>query len=79
MVCVRSLRMLILIAGGMEACRRGSSALIPSTVSMTLAPGCLKMTRKMPRLPSAQAACVVSCGPVTAWPMSRTRTGAPLR
>jgi HAE1 family hydrophobic/amphiphilic exporter-1 len=26
---------------------------------MTLAPGCLKMTRKTPRLPSAQAACVV--------------------
>ena len=79
MVCVRSDRVKILIAGGIVACRRGSSALIRSTVSMTLAPGCLKMTRTTPRLPSAQAACVVSCGPVTAWPMSRTRSGAPLR
>ncbi len=40
-VCVRSLRMSTWMAGGMAACSRGSSALIASTVSMTLAPGCL--------------------------------------
>ena len=43
MVCVRSARMLTSIAGGIAACSRGSAALMRSTVSMTLAPGCLKM------------------------------------
>ena len=41
MVVVRSLMMPILIAGGIAATSRGSSDLILSTVSMTLAPGCL--------------------------------------
>ena len=41
MVWVRSLMTSILIAGGIAATSRGSSALILSTVSMTLAPGCL--------------------------------------
>ena len=62
MVCVRSLKVKMSIEGGIEALMRGSSAMISSTISMTLAPGCLKMTRKTLRLPSAQAACVVSCG-----------------
>ena len=58
---------------------RQRSALMRSTVSMTLAPGCLKTTRNTPRLPLAQAAFLASSGPATAWPMSRTRSGAPLR
>ena len=53
--------------------------LIASTVVMTFAPGCLNTTRKTPRLPLLHAAWVVSYGPIVAWPMSRTRTGAPLR
>ena len=57
----------------------GSSALIRSTVSMTLAPGCLKMTRNTPRLPSAHAARLLSSGPDMALPMSRMRNGPPLR
>ena len=79
MVMVRSLMILILTAGGIAAISRGSSALIRSTVSMTLAPGCLKMTRNTPRLPSAQAACFMSSGPETALPISRIRSGPPLR
>ena len=39
MVSVRSAAIDAVIAGGREAWRRGSSALIRSTVSMTLAPG----------------------------------------
>ncbi len=79
MVWVRSLSVWTFTPAGREAVMRGSSALIRSTVSMTLAPGCLKMTRNTPRWPLAQAACLASSGPATAWPMSRTRSGAPLR
>jgi hypothetical protein len=57
MVWVRSLRMPTLMAAGNVAVRRGSCALMLSTVSMTLAPGCLNTTRKMPRLPLVQPAC----------------------
>ena len=79
MVCVRSLRISTLSVGGMAARSRGSSALMRSTVSMTLAPGCLKTIRNTPRLPDAQAAFLASSGPATARPMSRMRSGAPLR
>ena len=79
MVVVRSLMTSILTAGGIAATRRGRVALIRSTVSMTLAPGCLNTTRNTPRLPLAQAACLASSGPVTAWPMSLIRKGPPLR
>ena len=41
MVCVRSLRVLILIAGGIAARSCGMAALMRSTVWMTLAPGSL--------------------------------------
>ena len=78
-VSVRSLMILILIVGGIAAISFGSSALIRSTVSMTLAPGCLKMTRNTPRSPFAHAARLLSSGPVTARPMSRMRSGPPLR
>ena len=50
MVCVRSMTMLTWIDGGIAASSRGSAALIRSTVSMTLAPGCLNTSSTMPRL-----------------------------
>ncbi len=56
-VCVRSISVSTLTVGGIAACRRGSAALIASTVSMTLAPGCLVMTSSMPRpLPTLSGA-----------------------
>src|SRR5262249_12277663 len=48
-VLVRSRIDSTLMEGGILAVRRGSCALIWSTVSMTLAPGCLKMISRMPR------------------------------
>ena len=48
MVVVRSRMVLTSIAGGMRAVSCGSCALIWSTVSMTLAPGCLNTARMMP-------------------------------
>ena len=48
MVTVRSRMVSTLIAGGMRAVSCGSSALILSTVSMTLAPGCLNTARMTP-------------------------------
>src|SRR5262249_1157429 len=50
MVVVRSRMVSTLMAGGIRAVSCGSSALIWSTVSMTLAPGCLKTASMMPRL-----------------------------
>jgi hypothetical protein len=79
MVVVRSLVTSTLMVGGIAAWSRGISALILSTVSMTLAPGCLKMIRKTPRLPLIQPAFFMSSGPATAVPRSLTRMGAPLR
>ena len=51
MVSVRSLTAATLTAGGIEAISDGSRALIASTVSMTLASGCLKITSSTARLP----------------------------
>jgi hypothetical protein len=48
-VCVRSTRMLTSTVGGIAAFSWGSAALIASTVSITLAPGCLVITSTMPR------------------------------
>ena len=79
MVWVRSLRVKTWIAGDMVAVSRGSAAWMRSTVLMTLAPGCWKITRKTPRLPSAQPADRRSSGAATAEPMSRTRSAPPLR
>ena len=64
MVVVRSRMVSTFIAGGMVAVSRGSCALIWSTVSMTLAPGCLKTTSRMLRLLFFQAATVWSFAPV---------------
>ncbi len=55
MVSVRSDRISTLIAGGITARSRGSAALTLSTVSMTLAPGCLKTTSSTARLLLSQA------------------------
>ncbi len=93
MVCVASRITFTDTAGGSAARRRGSVALMRSTVSITLAPGCFVMTSTMARPPctpaassgdapapaKAQAAIVVFSGPATAVPTSRTRIGAPLR
>ena len=83
MVCVRSTMVSIFMPGGISAASRGIAALIWSTVSMTLAPGCLNTSRitalRAPSLSPFSAAMLTSCGPATAWPTSRTRTGAPLR
>ncbi len=51
MVTVRSLIWSTLIAGGMDAIACGNIALICRTVSMTLAPGCLKIISSTPGLP----------------------------
>ena len=79
MVSVRSTTVWTSTEGGMAARRPGRAALMRSTVSMTLAPGCLKMKSWMPRLPFCQPARRAFSGPSTARPMSRIRTGAPLR
>ncbi len=52
MTSVRSMAMSTSIAGGMEALRLGSSALMRSTVSITLAAGVLKAIRRTAGLPS---------------------------
>src|ERR1700744_1002415 len=46
-VSVRSMIVLTWIEGGMDASSRGSDDLMRSTVSMILAPGCLKMISRM--------------------------------
>ena len=79
MVRVRSITVLTWTEGGIAACRRGSSLRMRATVSITLAPGCLKINNWMPRRPFCHPASRAFSGPSTALPMSRTRTGAPLR
>ncbi len=59
---------------GIAACEPRQACLIWSTVSITLAPGCLKTTSSTAGLLFAQAASLWFSGPSTAWPMSRTRT-----
>ena len=79
MVWVRSTIVLTWIVGGMLASSGGSAFFTCCTVSMTLAPGCLKISSSTPRLLFCQAASSRFCGPRTACPMSRMRIGAPLR
>ncbi len=82
-VCVRSTMVSIFIPGGISAASRGIAAFTSSTVWITFAPGCLNTSRitalRGPSLSPFSAAMLRSCGPETAWPTSRTRTGAPLR
>ena len=77
MVVVRSATMSTLIEGGHRGSACGSSALTRCTASMTLAPGCLKISSRMPLWPFCQAVISLFSGPSTATPMSRMRTGAP--
>ena len=79
MVSVRSETTLMAIAGGREAIRRGSSRLMPSTVSSTFAPGRRWMLRPIEGCVPNQAASWLLAGPISASPTSRTRTGPPLR
>ena len=51
MVCVRSMMVSTWTDGGIAASSRGIAAWIASTVSMTLASGCLKMISWMPWRP----------------------------
>ena len=76
---VRSTMVLTCTDGGMDASSAGRAALMRSTVCITLAPGCLNASRRIPCLPFCQAASSRFCGPRTAWPMSPMCTGAPLR
>ena len=79
MVAVRSAAIDTLIAGGTEACRRGSSCLMRSTVSMTLAPGTRCTARMMAGCLPYQPASRSFSGASIAVPISRKRTGEPLR
>ena len=79
MVWVRSDMTWTLTAGGIAASSCGRVFWILSTVSMTFAPGCLKTISSTPGLSFCQAASLAFSGPAMAWPMSRTRTGEPLR
>ncbi len=78
MVCVRSTMMVVLIDGGIEASSLGSVALMCSTVSITLAPGCLKISRTTPSDAILKPADEAVLGDASmARPMSLTRIGAP--
>ena len=79
MVSVRSEMTLILTAAGIEACSTGIIALIRSTVSMTFAPGWRWIARMIARLLLYQPAIRSFSGALMARPMSRMRTGDPLR
>ena len=80
MVVVRSERMLTWMVGGIEACKLDSSALDRLDRGDDVRAGDLdRRPERRCGLPLLQAAWVESCGPATARPMSRTRTGAPLR
>jgi hypothetical protein len=79
MVAVRSAAIVTLTAGGTDACNLGSSALIRSTVSMTLAPGTRWTARMTAGCLPYQPASRSFSGASIAVPMSRIRTGEPLR
>ena len=74
-VCVRSDTSSTFTSGGMLFTSRGSFASTASTVLMTFAPGCLNTSSSTAGLPFCHAASLAFCGPSTAWPISRTRTG----
>ena len=80
MVWVRSVRSSTLIAGGIAASQPRQRRLDPVHRLDDVGAGLLEDDQEHAALavrPSRLA--VVSSGPATAWPMSRTRTGAPLR
>ena len=79
MVAVWSEAMVILTALGTEARNCVKRPLTRSTVSMTLAPGCLKIISKTEGLPSYKPAFRKSCTESTTPPRSESRTAAPFR
>ena len=76
---VRSEAIFKLIAAGMEACSCGKIALMRSTVSMTLAPGCLDMISNTDGLLLYKPALRTFSTESTTSPKSERRTTAPLR
>ncbi len=77
MVMVRSVRMVRSMAAGSDACNCGSSALMPSTTAMTLAPGWRWMLRMIAGVSFIQAPSLSFCAPSTTSPTSVSRTGEP--
>jgi hypothetical protein len=77
MVVVRLATTLTLTEGGTAASACGRSAWTRCSASITLAPGCLKTSSRMPSCPFCQAVRRLFSGPSTATPMSRIRTGEP--
>ncbi|GJD73806.1 hypothetical protein CFIICLFH_2036 [Methylobacterium goesingense] len=77
MVVVRSVSTVTVMAAGRVAWSWGSSALILSTVAMTLAPGWRWMFRMTAGVSSIQAPSLVFSGPLTTSATSESRTGAP--
>ncbi len=79
MVSVRSEMTFTLTAAGIEACSTGIIALIRFTVSITLAPGWRWIARMIARLLLYQPAISSFSPALMARPISRMRTGDPLR
>jgi hypothetical protein len=77
MVVVRSCGVSSFIVGGMSAWSCGSSAMMRSTVSMMLAPGCRKMTTMTAGLRLAFPAVRVSSTESSTRATSDSRTAAP--
>ena len=77
MVVVRSVSGVTVIAAGSVPCSWGSSALILSTVAMTLAPGWRWMLRMTAGVSSIQAPSLVFSGPLTTSATSESRTAEP--
>ena len=77
MVVVRSKSVLSVTEGGIEARNSGSSALMRSTVSIMLAPGCRPMPITTAGLPFAYPELRRSSIPSVTFAMSLSRTGAP--
>ena len=83
---VRSTATFILIVGGISACSRGISVSTWSTVSMTFAPGILKIMSRMASFSARCALRIVPGNPIVRMsetesvtvPTSATRTGAPV-
>ena len=82
-VCVRSTMVSIFMPGGISAASRGIAAFTSvhrlDHVRARLLEHQQDHALRGPSLSPFSAAMLRSCGPATAWPTSRTRTGAPLR
>ena len=79
MVMVRSVSTVTSTAAGSAACSCGSSALMRSTTSMTLAPGWRWTLRMTAGVRFIQAASLLFSAPSTTLATSERRTGEPFR